>query len=116
MNILVAEDNPINQKLIELVFKSLGYEIDIAADGNIAVEMVQKKDYNIVFMDIQMPNLDGVDATIKIRELGYDLPIVAMTANTDDDTRAKVNKCGMNDFLAKPIRPDLIKDSIGKWG
>ncbi len=115
LQILVAEDNLINQKVAKSIFKNLGFEISIAVNGNDVVEKVKKQPFNIIFMDIMMPEKDGFDATKSVREMGYDMPIVAVTADTNIESREKVIKAGMDDYIPKPIRVDEIKRVLIKW-
>ncbi len=114
LSILVAEDNIINQKLIEKALKRLGYDIVIAANGKEALVLMRQRPFQLVFMDIQMPEMDGLEATRKIRDFyGNRHCIVAMTANVTEDDRAQCMDAGMDDFVPKPIDinnlPALIK-------
>jgi CheY-like chemotaxis protein len=116
LRLLVAEDNPVNQKLMNMMFKNLGYQIDIAENGRIAFEMASKNPYNIIFMDIQMPEMDGLEATRKIIAHNSVRPvIIAVTANATDRDRDECLAVGMNDFLTKPVKPVELKESIIKW-
>jgi len=115
LQILVAEDNLINQKVAKTIFKNLGFEISIAVNGVDVTEKVKDHSYDIVFMDIMMPEKDGFDATQSIRELGHKMPIVAVTADTNIESREKVIESGMDDFIPKPIRADEIKRVLIKW-
>jgi CheY-like chemotaxis protein/signal transduction histidine kinase len=114
LKILVAEDNHVNQIVAKSLFKSIGFEIDIASNGKEALKKVTEKNYDIVFMDIRMPEKNGLDTTYEIRNLGYRMPIVAMTANVGEMDKTKAMEVGMNDFIAKPVRADLLKDIIIK--
>lgn len=115
LSILVAEDNAINQRVAQIIFKNLGFEIDIAPNGQKAVSMASEKEYDIIFMDIRMPLKTGFDATYEIRKLGLSMPIVALTANVSELDRTKAMEVGMNDFLSKPVRVDNIKNILIKW-
>lgn len=115
ISILVAEDNAVNQKVAQIIFKNLGFEIDIAPNGQKAVSMVREKEYDIIFMDIRMPIKTGFDATYEIRKLGCTLPIIALTANVSEIDRTKALEVGMNDFLGKPVRVENIKNILIKW-
>jgi len=116
LRLLVAEDNPVNQKLMNMMFKNLGYQIDIAENGRIAFEMASKNPYNMIFMDIQMPEMDGLEATRKIIAHNSVRPvIIAVTANATDRDRDECLAVGMNDFLTKPVKPVELKESIIKW-
>tara|TARA_B100001971_G_C18268046_1_gene596633 strand:- start:70300 stop:72054 length:1755 start_codon:yes stop_codon:yes gene_type:complete len=106
LNILVAEDNKVNQLVASKIFSKLGFNIDIAENGEEAYEMAIKNKYDVVFMDLQMPILSGLEATEKIlAEFDFfDAPlIIAMTANSEEEDRKACYDCGMSDFLTKPI-------------
>lgn len=115
LHILVAEDNLINQKVAKSIFKNLGFEITVAVNGNDVVEKIKQHPFDIIFMDIMMPEKDGFDATKNVREMGYNMPIVAVTADTNTESREKVIAAGMDDFIPKPIRVDEIKRVLIKW-
>ncbi len=113
---LVVEDHPVNQKLFSLVLEKLGYASEIANDGVEALEMVQgRTSFDLVFMDIQMPRMNGYEATEKMRELGFRMPIIAVTASALADERERCEKAGMNDVLVKPYKRPDIEAMIGKW-
>jgi signal transduction histidine kinase/CheY-like chemotaxis protein len=116
LSILYAEDNPVNQKLIQMMLANLGFEIDIAENGREAVEMARKKYYNIIFMDIQMPEMDGIEATRRIVNTSGPRPIIiALTANLAEVDKPKCFEAGMNDFLHKPVQQEELKLAIIKW-
>lgn len=115
LSILVAEDNLVNQRLALLLLAKLGYQAQIANNGIEAVEMVQKLHYDLVFMDVSMPEMDGFQATRTIRNLPLRQPvIVAMTANAMAEDRDICLKAGMDDYIAKPIRVDLLIEVLVK--
>jgi signal transduction histidine kinase/DNA-binding response OmpR family regulator/sensor domain CHASE-containing protein len=117
-HVLVAEDNLINQKLIRNVFELLGYKIDIAANGIEVLDAIKRKNYDLIFMDIQMPEMNGYEATtIIIEHMKEERPIIiAMTANAMQGDREKCFESGMDDYVTKPMRVnDLIK-VIQLWG
>lgn len=117
-SILVAEDDPINQQVISSLLERIGYKADIAVDGSKAVEQAQKKHYDLIFMDMQMPNMDGLQATRAIRALPApvsETPIVALTANVLPQDRQRCEEAGMDDFVGKPIDPELLAATIRKW-
>lgn len=119
LNILVAEDNLINQKLIQIILEKLGYDIDIAADGVIALEMLNKKPYDLIYMDIQMPNKDGLETAYEIinsKTFKHKPRIIAMTAFALKGDKEKCLEAGMVDYISKPIRIEEIQQSIAKWG
>jgi signal transduction histidine kinase/HAMP domain-containing protein/ActR/RegA family two-component response regulator len=112
LRILLAEDNVVNQKLALRLLAAMGYEADVAADGQEAVDAVERQPYDIVLMDMQMPEMDGLEATrvIHQRVAPEARPrIVAMTANVSDEDRREATEAGMNGYITKPIRvPDLV--------
>lgn len=103
--ILLVEDNPVNQKVVLAMLRKSGHEVDVAGDGLSAIEALQKRDYALVLMDVQMPGLDGLETTRRIRtdEKYKSLPIVAMTAHAMNGDRERCLAAGMNDYLAKPV-------------
>ncbi len=115
--ILLVEDNELNQEVATELLRSAGLIVDVAVNGAIAVERVQQANYALVFMDMQMPVMDGLSATREIRKLpsSSELPIVAMTANAMAGDRDRCLEAGMNDHLAKPIDPDQLSRTLIKW-
>lgn len=119
LRILLVEDHPINQKLMQIMLQRFGYAVDLAQDGREAVHLLQQHIYDLVFMDIQMPIMDGLEATRKIRTgLGPKRQpvIIAMTANALQEDREKCMDAGMDDFMVKPIKLDMVEKIIVKWG
>jgi CheY-like chemotaxis protein len=114
LSILIAEDNLINQKVAQSIFKNIGYEIDIARNGLEAVQLMEKSNYDVVFMDLLMPEMDGYQATSEIRKAGFTLPVIAMSADETDETRAAAFEAGMNEYLMKPARVESIKQLLIK--
>jgi len=107
--VLLAEDNPINQQLAVEILSSAGVDVDVACNGLEAVEMVQTGSYDAVLMDVQMPKMDGYQATQRIRELGHtDLPIIALTAHAIQGYREECLAAGMDDYVVKPIDPEYL--------
>ncbi len=115
LKVLLVEDNPINQKVAREILRLGGIEPEIAENGVAAVEALKESRFDLVLMDIQMPEMDGREATIVIRkELGLtDLPIIAMTAHTMEGDREKCLSAGMNDYVSKPIDPGKLFEAIG---
>ncbi|MGL4594011.1 MAG: response regulator [Thermoguttaceae bacterium] len=117
--VLLAEDNKINQIVVDGMLKMYGIDLTIAQDGLEAVELVKNNDYDLIFMDVQMPNMDGLEATQLIRKLdkpGIDkLPIIAMTANAMDADYRRSIEVGMNDHLTKPIAPERLYQILETW-
>jgi len=116
LRILLAEDNPVNVKLATRLLERMGYGADIANDGREAIDALERADYDLVLMDVQMPGLDGLDATRAIRTRWPDRPvrIVAMTANAMEGDRETCLAAGMDDYLSKPIRPDELARALAE--
>ena len=112
--ILVAEDNDSNFILMTYILKKY-YRYERARNGQEAVEMVDKENFDIVLMDIKMPIMDGLEATRAIKEKHPDLPIIALTANAFDSDRQLAVDAGCNDFLSKPVSSDLCLKTIRKF-
>ncbi|MFC2086932.1 response regulator [Bacteroidota bacterium] len=115
LSILIAEDNIINQKVAKNIFKKLGYEIDFANNGVEAIEACNSKSYDIIFMDMLMPLKNGIEASIEIRKLNKEVPIIAMTADTSGEDKEKAIESGINDFVYKPAKVETIKSILMKW-
>lgn len=115
--ILMAEDEPINQEITRGLLEDLGLLVDAADDGVAALRMARDNDYALILMDMQMPKMSGVDATLNIRKLPgrANLPIVAMTANAFTEDREKCLAAGMNDFITKPVDPELMFKVVYRW-
>ncbi|MEO0694930.1 MAG: response regulator [Pseudomonadota bacterium] len=119
LNILLAEDNQINAVLATALIKRAGHKIEVAVNGRAAVEAVQSTSYDLVFMDMHMPEMDGLEASQSIRALPAphcDIPIVALTANAMPSDRQKCISAGMDDFLPKPFEPKDLETMVIKWG
>jgi len=116
LNILVAEDDEMNQQLSLMLLKKLGYEPKLAADGKAVLEMVGENLYDVILMDVQMPVMDGLQATRMIRLCLTKQPVViAMTANTMDDDREQCFASGMDDYISKPVNKDMLMGILVKW-
>jgi len=116
VRILIAEDNSMNQRLIKHLLESRGYNFDLVFNGIQAIESLKKQSYDMVLMDIQMPEMDGYSATKQIREeLKSNIPVVAMTAHAMSGEKEKCIKAGMNDYISKPIDEEILFDIIQKY-
>jgi signal transduction histidine kinase/ligand-binding sensor domain-containing protein/DNA-binding response OmpR family regulator len=116
LNILVAEDNQMNQKLIMKILSKLGFEVDLAADGLEALDFVNKKTYDVILMDIQMPKMDGLEATQIIKKRFPNRPaIIAMTANALPADLKTCMDAGMDDYISKPFKLDDLVHKLQKW-
>jgi len=112
MKILVAEDNLMNQQLMSRYMSKLGWDCLIVENGLLAAEACRAEEFNVILMDIDMPVLDGIEATRYIRAFNKHIPIVAITAYADDLMRTECAEAGMNAFLAKPCSRDEIREVI----
>jgi len=117
LEILLAEDNKMNQLIAGKTFSKIGYKIDIADNGKIALAMIEQKSYDLIFMDIQMPEMDGLEAAQHIiKKYGAGAPpIIAMTANVLSEDETKCKEAGMKDFISKPFTIERLEKVIHKW-
>ncbi|MCP4369289.1 MAG: response regulator, partial [Deltaproteobacteria bacterium] len=121
VRILLAEDNIVNQKVVmHILEKKLGYHADIATNGKAALDYLEKMDYDLVLMDCQMPEMDGYEATQRIRDenstvRNHKVPIIAMTANAMKGDREKCLEVGMDDYISKPIKIEKLADTIERY-
>jgi signal transduction histidine kinase/ActR/RegA family two-component response regulator len=115
--ILLAEDEPVNQEVSRCLLEDVGLHIDLAENGQQALELAQKHRYTLILMDLQMPHMNGIDAAKAIRaaSLNQTVPILAMTANVFEEDRQACHDAGMNDHIAKPIDPEKLYGSLLKW-
>jgi CheY-like chemotaxis protein len=113
-----VEDNRINQKVLSHQLINLGYAIEVAENGVEAIAKVKSRSYDLIFMDVQMPVMDGFQATQQIRGLSEDaalVPIVAVTANAFQSEREKCFSSGMDDYLTKPVDKERLREAVRRW-
>ncbi|MEZ5914764.1 MAG: response regulator [Parvularculaceae bacterium] len=119
VEVLVAEDNIVNQMVIRSMLEKIGCRVTIAEDGRAAVEKISEKSFDLIFMDISMPEMDGVEATGAIRKLqakrGERTPIVGVTAHALEEDRQRCLDAGMDDYLPKPVKQDALLSKIDQW-
>lgn len=118
IRILLAEDNAINALLTRTLLEADGHTVETVEDGLLAVEAMKSSKYDLIFMDMRMPNMDGLEATRKIRAMdnvSKGLPIIALTANAFDDDRNACFDSGMNDFMTKPVSAEELSEMVRTW-
>ena len=118
LRILVVEDNLLNQKLVVLLLARMGYQAKVANNGLIAYELAKRESFDIIFMDVQMPEMNGIEATqaILLENLKNKAPrIIAVTANVMQGDRERCLQSGMVDYLAKPLKIHEIQDALERW-
>ena len=115
--ILLVEDEPINREIAQALLEDAGFAVDLAEDGAKAIEQVKANTYDLILMDMQMPHVNGLEATRQIRQLavGGNVPIIAMTANAFAEDREQCLEAGMNDFIAKPVSTSLLYQKLCTW-
>jgi PAS domain S-box-containing protein len=124
--ILLVDDNPVNREVAQGMFDKLGLNVDTASNGRDAIDLLKAEPYDLVFMDIQMPVLDGIEATRQIRKsevdtgqdvgvMRNDVPIIAMTAHAMKGDRERFLAAGMNDYVSKPVSINVLAEKLGKW-
>ncbi len=120
LNILLAEDNRINQRIAIITFRQTGVSIDIASNGQEAVDMCRQKHYDLILMDMQMPVMDGLEATRQIRSFEKETKsahcvfIVALSANSISERKEECIRAGMDDFMEKPFQVSVLRDLFSK--
>jgi len=120
VRILVVEDNETNQMVIEGILTQMGHDVDLAENGKEGIKKVKNNHYDLIFMDMQMPVMDGLEATRLLRQMEYNdayhvPPIVALTANAMKGDKERCFDAGMSDYLSKPIRKDEIETCLDTW-
>ena len=119
-SLLLAEDNPASLKVAAGMLEKLGFNAEAVFNGKEALKELEKKPYDLVLMDIEMPEMDGIEAVCRLRsgragELNREVPVIAMTAHAMDGDREKCLKAGMNDYIAKPVAYESLSKVIEKW-
>jgi len=120
LRVLVAEDNPTNQEVSLAILHKLGYETELAANGELAIRALQAQDFDLVLMDCEMPTMDGYEATKRIRAgqdgvRNRDIPIVALTASAMSADRDRCFRAGMSDYISKPVDPQQLATILARW-
>jgi CheY-like chemotaxis protein/signal transduction histidine kinase len=111
--VLVAEDNPTTQALLRQLLEALGCQVDIAANGRVALERLDR--HHLVLMDLRMPEMDGLEATRRIRQSGHTMPVIALTAHGERQSAAECLAVGFNDYLQKPFRNQQLQNLVRRW-
>ncbi len=119
-HILLVEDNLTNQMVAQAILKKFGFRVDVAVNGLEALTALESTPYDLVLMDMQMPEMDGLEATRHIRDMrslviNHHIPIIAMTANAMKEDRERCLEAGMNDYVPKPIKPQTLSDALARW-
>jgi CheY-like chemotaxis protein len=120
VRILLAEDNVVNQRVVLSILRSLGLRAETVANGHEAIRALETMPFDLVLMDIQMPEMNGYEATQVIRDpgsavLNHRVPIIALTANAMRGDREKYLQAGMDDYISKPVRPQTLAEVLSKW-
>ncbi len=119
LRVLVAEDQPVNQFVTKLMLEKIGCQVELVSNGREAIEMHTARPYDVVFMDCQMPGMDGFEATDAIRRMDNEnarrIPIIAMTAHALKEDRERCLEAGMNDYISKPVKLETISATLGRW-
>jgi len=115
LRILLAEDNPTTQSLISILLEQMGFDLTIVDNGQAAMEFLEKEEVDLILMDCQMPQMDGLKATAHLRAKGIETPVIALTAYARDEDEKQCLAAGMNDFLSKPFRQSEMRAMLQKW-
>jgi CheY-like chemotaxis protein len=114
-SILVVEDNAINLRIMSKMLQALGMSVDAALNGLEAVETVREKEYDLIFMDLNMPKMDGYHTTAEVRKNGTTCPIIAFTASVFEEDVVRCIEAGMDDHLGKPVTTKALRTILNKW-
>jgi len=120
VDILLADDNAVNQKVMMFLLKKLGLRADLADNGFEVLRKLSERPYRLVLMDVQMPEMDGLEATRQIRDpaspvLNHAIPVIAVTAHALDGYQDICHAAGMDDYLTKPVTPDRLREVLERW-
>jgi len=113
--VLLAEDNKDNQELLLLYLNRMGIDVTVVTNGQLAIEAVRDKDFDLILMDMQMPVMGGLEATELIRKKGYDVPVIALTANAMKEDKVRCYEAGCNGFLSKPVDASILSETLEKY-
>ena len=113
--VLIADDNEINRKMLEIIVKKNGYETISVSDGKEVLEIIDKENISLIFMDCQMPEVNGYQATNELRKMGKTMPIIAVTGCSDEDDREEAKRSGMDDYILKPYKKEDIEKVLKEW-
>jgi PAS domain S-box-containing protein len=116
LRVLLAEDGVDNQRLIGIILKNAGADVAVASNGRIAVELAHKQEFDVILMDMQMPEMDGYQATRHLRDTGNSCPIIALTAHAMSGDRQKCLDAGCTDYAAKPVDREVLVATVARWG
>jgi CheY-like chemotaxis protein len=115
ISILLAEDNPVNTKVAMSMLRRLGYSADVVSNGLEVLKALGMQHYDVVLMDVQMPEMDGLEATRRIRASGIDARVIAMTAHALDEDRVKCLSAGMDEYISKPIKIEELQKVLERF-
>jgi CheY-like chemotaxis protein len=116
VEILVVEDNPTNQQVVLMVLRALGYQPDMAENGRVAIDKVTSHKYDLILLDLQMPDIDGFEVARYVRQhLNYQPVIVAITAGATSEDRQRAQEVGIDDYVLKPFKISLLKEVVLKY-
>ena len=115
LQILIADNNILSQKVAQMIFQKLGYEVDVASNAVLLVKQLNHKKYDVIFMDLKFPPTDGFEIAEMLRAKDYQMPIVAITSNMTKKNIDRITECGMNGYLPKPLNQEGIRNLLSQW-